>query len=142
MFVGQYAHSIDAKGRLAVPAKFRGELKKAVVTKGLEQCLVLYPKKQWDVLAGKLAAMPISKANNRAFARLMLAGAMDVEVDSQGRIILPEYLRQYAGVDKKVVITGLYDRLEIWDEARWTAYQAATEKNSTEIAEALQELGV
>jgi MraZ protein len=142
MFVGQYAHSVDAKGRLAVPAKFRNELKKAVVTKGLENCLVLYPKKQWDVLAGKLAALPISKANSRAFARMMLAGAMDVSVDSQGRIILPEYLRTFAGLDKKVVITGLYDRLEIWDEAQWHKYQSETEKNSGEIAEALNDLGV
>lgn len=142
MFVGQYAHSVDAKGRLAVPAKFRNELKKAVVTKGLENCLVLYPKKQWDVLAGKLAALPISKANSRAFARMMLAGAMDVSVDSQGRIILPEYLRAFAGLDKKVVITGLYDRLEIWDETKWQQYQSETEKNSGEIAEALNDLGV
>ncbi len=142
MFVGQYAHSVDAKGRLAVPAKFRNELKKAVVTKGLENCLVLYPKKQWDVLAGKLAALPISKANSRAFARMMLAGAMDVSVDSQGRIILPEYLRTFAGLDKKVVITGLYDRLEIWDETKWQQYQSETEKNSGEIAEALNDLGV
>ena len=142
MFVGQYSHNIDTKGRLAVPAKFRGELKKAVVTRGLDNCLFLYPKKEWDKLAEKLAALPISKANTRAFARLMLAGAMDVSVDKQGRIILPDYLRKYATLNKKAIITGLYNRLEIWDEAKWEKYRAETEKNSGEIAEALDDLGV
>jgi len=142
MFVGQYSHSVDTKGRLAVPAKFRSELKKAVVTRGLDNCLFLYPKKEWDKLAEKLAALPISKSNTRAFARHMLAGAMDVEVDKQGRIVLPEYLRKFAGLSKKTIITGLYDRLEIWDEAKWNKYQAETEKNSNSIAEALEDIGV
>ncbi|MBI5766135.1 division/cell wall cluster transcriptional repressor MraZ [Candidatus Falkowbacteria bacterium] len=142
MFVGQYSHNIDIKGRLAVPAKFRSELKKAVVTEGLDSCLFLYPKKEWDVLAQKLAALPISKANTRAFARLMLASAMDVEVDKQGRIILPEYLRKFAGLKKNVIIAGLYNRLEIWDEDKWNKYKTETEKNSSEIAEALDNIGV
>lgn len=142
MFVGQYSHNIDNKGRLAVPVKFRNELKKAVVTRGLDNCLFLYPKKEWDKLAEKLAALPISKSNTRAFARLMLAGAMDVEVDRQGRIILPEYLRQFAGLKKKIIIAGLYNRLEIWDDSKWDKYKSETEKNSSEIAEALDDLGV
>lgn len=142
MFVGQYSHNVDAKGRLAVPAKFRADLKKAVVTRGLDNCLFLYPKKEWDKLAERLAALPISKSNTRAFARHMLAGAMDVEVDKQGRIVLPEYLRKFASLKKKTVITGLYDRLEIWDETAWEKYQTETEKNSNDIAEALEDLGV
>ncbi|OGY85343.1 MAG: cell division/cell wall cluster transcriptional repressor MraZ [Candidatus Kerfeldbacteria bacterium RIFCSPHIGHO2_12_FULL_48_17] len=143
MFIGEYAHNIDEKGRLAVPAKFRAELKKgAVVTRGLDNCLFLYTQGEWKKLAGKLAALPISQAKSRAFARLMLAGAMDVDVDKQGRVIVPEYLRTYAGVHKKVVITGLYNRLEIWDETKWNTYKAITEKDSTEIAETLGELGV
>lgn len=142
MFVGQYAHNIDDKGRLAVPARFRADLKKAVVTKGLENCLVVYPKKKWDVFAEKLAALSVTKTNSRAFARLMLAGAMEVSVDSQGRVILPDYLRTYAGLVKKVVITGLYDRLEIWDEAGWQKYQSETEKNAGNIAEALTDLDI
>src|SRR3989338_4119038 len=116
MFIGQYFHNIDAKGRLAVPAKFRRDLKKAVVTKGLDNCLFLYPKKEWDKVAQKIAALTVSKANSRALSRLMLGGAMDVEVDGQGRIILPEYLRKFAGLDKKTVIAGLYDRLERSEE--------------------------
>lgn len=140
MFVGQYSHNIDSKGRLAIPAKFRAELKKAVATTGLDNCLFLYPKKEWDKLAEKLAALPINKANNRAFSRLMLAGAMEVEFDSQGRIILPGYLRKFAGLKKNVIITGLYNYLEIWDEEKWNKYKAETEKNSNEIAEALESL--
>lgn len=142
MFVGQYSHNIDTKGRLAVPAKFRADLKKAVVTKGLDNCLFLYTKKEWDNLAQKLASLPISKSNTRAFSRLMLAGAMDVDIDKQGRIILPEYLRKFAGLKKKVVIAGLYNRLEIWDDAKWDKYKAETEKNSNDIAEALDDLAV
>ena len=142
MFIGQYFHNIDAKGRLAVPAKFRRDLKKAVVTKGLDNCLFLYPKKEWDKVAQKIAALTVSKANSRALSRLMLGGAMDVEVDGQGRIILPEYLRKFAGLDKKTVIAGLYDRLEIWDEDKWNKYIAVTEKNANNNAEALDGLGV
>lgn len=143
MFIGEYAHSIDEKGRLAIPVKFREELLHgAVVTRGLDNCLFVYTATEWQKLADKLAALPIAKANTRAFARLMLAGAMDCEVDKQGRVILPEYLRDYATLTKKVVIAGLFNRLEIWDEATWNKYKKATENDSSEIAEALGELGV
>ena len=143
MFIGEYSHNLDSKGRLAVPAKFRSLLRGgAVVTKGLDNCLFLYTKKEWTILAEKLARLPISKANTRAFARLMLAGAMDVDFDNQGRISLPEYLRKFARLKKKVVVAGLYDRLEIWDETNWNKYKAGTEKKSNTIAEALGELGV
>lgn len=143
MFIGEYQHTIDSKGRVAVPAKFRPKISKgAVVTRGLDDCLFLYTKEEWQKLADKLAALPISKANTRAFARLMLAGAMDVDLDSQGRIMLPEYLRKYASMTKKVIIAGLYSRLEIWDEAKWNKYKSGTEQKSGDIAEALGELGV
>lgn len=143
MFIGEYQHNLDEKGRLAVPAKFRVALGKgAVVTRGLDNCLFLYTATEWEKLATKLATLPISKANTRAFARLMLAGAMDVELDKQGRIILPEYLRRYAGLRKGAIITGLYNRLEIWDEGNWNKYKKGTEKSSGDIAEALEGLGV
>ena len=143
MFIGEYQHTIDEKGRLAIPIKFRTELAKgAVVTRGLDNCLFLYPQKDWEALANKLSQLPISKANTRAFARLMLAGAMDCEIDKQGRIVLPDYLRKYATMSKKVVIAGLYNRLEIWDEEAWNKYKAGTEKRGGDIAEALGELGV
>lgn len=128
---------------MAVPVKFRSDLAKgAVVTRGLDSCLFVYSMEEWKKLADKLSKLPISQANTRAFARLMLAGAMDVELDKQGRFVLPEYLRKYAGVNKKVVVAGLYNRLEIWDEEAWEKYKQGTEKESSDIAEALGELGV
>jgi MraZ protein len=143
MFIGEYEHNIDDKGRLAVPVKFRKELAKgAVVTRGLDNSLFLYPLGDWKLLAQKLANLSISQANNRAFARLMLAGAMDVKIDSQGRIVLPEYLRKYAGVKKNVVVAGLYNRIELWDTAAWKTYKAKTESKSNAIAEQLGELNV
>jgi len=144
MFIGEYSHNLDNKGRLAVPAKFRVLLKDgAVVTRGLDNCLFLYPKKAWDELARKLANMPtISQPKARALARLMLAGAMDVEFDNQGRITLPEYLRKFARLNKGTIIAGLYDKLEIWEEHSWNRYKAKTEKDSNSIAEALGEMGV
>jgi MraZ protein len=143
MFIGEYAHSIDAKKRLAVPSKFRGELgSRVVVTRGLDQCLFVYPMKAWEALAEKLGNMPVGEAGTRSFIRLMLAGATDVEVDSQGRILVPEYLKEYAGLNKEVTVAGLFNRLEIWDAAKWSAYKAEAEQHSGEIAEQLGKLGV
>jgi MraZ protein len=143
MFIGEYQHSVDEKGRLAIPVKFRAALAGgAVVTRGLDDCLFLYPMAEWRELATKLAALPISQKNTRAFSRLMLAGAMDVELDKQGRVILPEYLRKFAAMGKKVVVAGLYNRLEIWDEEKWQQYKTGTEQASGDIAEAMAELGV
>lgn len=138
MFIGEFHHTLDDKGRLAIPAKFRADLAAgAVVTRGLDRSLFLYPKAEWEVLAQKLASLPLGQADTRAFARLMLAGAMDVDIDKTGRVTIPEYLRQYAGVSKDVVVTGLYDRLEVWDEAAWKEYAAKTERDSNDIAERL-----
>lgn len=143
MFIGEYQHTLDEKGRIAIPVKFRGDLAAGVVvTRGLDNCLFLYPKEEWEKLAKRLSELPISKANTRAFARLMLAGAMDMEPDGQGRITLPEYLREYSGIKKSVVVAGLYNRLELWAEGAWKSYKAGTEKDSGDIAEALGELGV
>jgi MraZ protein len=143
MFIGEYHYTIDDKGRLAIPAKFRPNLiKGAVVTKGIDRCLFLYTPKEWQKLAEKLAALPMSQPKPLAFSRLMLAGAMDVSVKGQGRIIIPDYLRKYAGIKKKVVVTGLYNRLEIWNEEAWERYKKDSEKDSEDIAKALGELGV
>lgn len=138
MFIGEFRHTLDDKGRLAIPVKFRAALAQgAVVTRGLDRSLFLYPKTEWEKLASRLAALPLGQADTRAFARLMLAGAMDVEVDSSGRVTVPEYLRSYAGLAKAVVVTGLYDRLEIWNETSWIEYAAKTERASNAIAERL-----
>jgi len=143
MFIGEYAHNLDDKGRIAVPKKFRTDLNKgAVVTRGLDNCLFLYTKKEWTKLAEKLANLPFAQSNTRAFARLMLAGAMDVEIDAQGRIILPEYLREYAGLNKEIIVAGLYNRLELWDSVKWSEYKKKTELESNQIAEQMSALGV
>ena len=143
VFIGEFSHNLDDKGRIAVPKKFRSDLSRgAVVTRGLDSCLFLYTKKEWAKLAEKLASLPFAQANTRAFSRLMLAGAMDVEVDAQGRIILPEYLRQYAGITKEVTVAGLYNRLELWDSQKWNEYKSKTELESNQIAEQMSALGV
>lgn len=143
MFIGEYNHNLDDKGRLAVPKKFRTVLAKgAVITRGLDNCLFLYTKNEWAKLAEKLASLPFAQANTRAFARLMLAGAMDVDLDNQGRVIIPEYLRAFGGLKKEVIVAGLYNRLEIWDEQKWADYTKRTEAESTAIAEQMSDLGV
>jgi len=143
MFIGEYTISMDNKGRLAIPAKFRSLLNStAVVTRGLDQSLFLYPKKEWEEIAAKLAALPITSANSRAFSRLMLAGAFDADMDKQGRMMVPDYLRKFAKLGKRVVGAGLYNRIEIWDEQAWIEYKASTEQESTAIAEGLGELGI
>lgn len=126
-----------------MPVKFRREVSGGVVvTRGLDHCLFVYPKAVWQQMAEKLAQLPITQKSSRAFARLMLAGAWDAELDSQGRIMLPEYLRQYAAVKKHVVVAGLYDRVEIWDEDAWREYQTKTETESDDIAEGMGALGI
>lgn len=141
MFIGEYQHTIDEKGRLAVPARFRKFLDRgAVITKGLDNCLFLYSMDEWGKLADKLSRLPIGQADTRAFARLMLAGAMDAQLDKQGRIIIPDYLRKFAKISKKAVLAGLYSRIEIWDEAEWEKFKSISEKESSEIAERLGEI--
>jgi len=143
MFIGEYKHSIDEKGRVAVPTKFRGDLVHgAVVTRGLDASLFLLPLEEWGKLAEKLSSLPLGQANSRAFARLMLAGAMDVKLDKQGRFIVPEYLRSYAGLKKKAVIVGMNTRLEISDEDTWEEYRKKTEEGAVDIAEKLGEFGI
>jgi len=142
-FYGEYTYSIDEKKRLSIPPKFRKILgKKAVITKGLDQCLFLYPEREWGILAKKLSKLPLSQSDARGFARLMLTGAMEVEIDNLGRILIPDYLKEYAKLKKKVVIAGVYNRIEIWDEKIWKEYKERTEKEVGDIAERLKELGV
>ena len=137
-FIGEYNHSLDSKGRLAIPAKFRSSLKKgAVVTKGLDGCLFMYTEKEWNKWVAKLSEMSTSQGKSRAFARLMLAGAMPVRIDVQGRINLPKYLIDFAKLKNNVVIAGLMNRLEIWDEKTWDKYKKQTEPESEKIAEEL-----
>lgn len=143
MFIGEYQHSLDDKGRLAIPVKFREELKAgAVITRGLDNCLFLFTAAQWSTLSEKLATLPLSQAHSRAFSRLMLAGAMEVELDGQGRILVPGFLRQYAKLGNTIIVAGLMNRLEVWDEKEWKKYKEKAEGNSTDIAEHMGSLGV
>lgn len=143
MFLGEYKHNIDAKGRMAVPAKFRQKLDGgAILTRGLDTCLFLFPKREWDILVEKLVNLPLAQADSRAFVRLMLSGASDVLFDGQGRILIPEHLRSYAHISKKTVVTGLFNRVEVWDEDEWSRYKEKTENASDEIAEKLGQLGI
>ena len=143
MFIGEYYYNLDAKGRMAIPSKIRNQVGETlIITRGLDSCLFLYEKKDWEQLAEKIKNLPLSQANSRAFARLMLAGAMEVAIDGQGRILIPDYLRNYADLKKKIVLVGVYDRLEIWDEDNWNTYKNKTERESSEIAENLSQLGI
>ncbi len=143
MLLGEFQHNLDAKGRMAIPAKFRNKLTAgAIITRGLDHCLFVFDSKEWEILAQKLIALPLAQANSRAFSRLMLAGATDVELDKQGRILIPDYLREYAGLKKQTIVAGLYNRIEIWDSEAWKQYKTKTESQSDEIAEKLGELGI
>ena len=143
MFIGEYKHTIDPKKRLAIPVKFRKELGgKAVLTRGPDGCLFIFPMKEWEQLAEKLGKLPFGQQDSRGFVRLLLAGASEVEFDQLGRILVPDFLKDYAVLKKEVIIAGLFNKLEIWDEARWSSYKANLEKNSDRIAEKLGELGI
>lgn len=142
MFIGEFNHTIDDKGRLSIPAKFRARLASGcVVTRGLDKCLWVYPKDEWEKIAEKLANLPITQRDARSFARLMLAGAMDVTIDRSGRVNIPEYLIDYANIEKKATVCGLYNRIEIWPEESWDKFKRGMEENSDEIAENLKEIG-
>ena len=143
MFIGEYTHTIDTKKRLALPVKFRKELgSKIIITRGFENCLIIYPQKEWQVMSDKLGKLPTSQVEARGFARIMLAGAMEVTLDKLGRILIPEYLKKYAGLKKNVVVCGIFNRLEIWDAKKWEAYKGKMEKEVGDLASKLKELGI
>ena len=122
-FSGEYQHSVDAKGRMIVPSKFRELLGESfMVTRGLDNCLFVYPKEAWEAFTQKLKQLPISNTNARQFVRFFLSGAVECELDKQGRILLPQNLRTYAGIMKDVSVIGVGERAEIWDSEQWNGY--------------------
>lgn len=136
MFMGEYQHAIDPKGRLIVPVKFREDLGDTfVVTKGLDNCLFVYPMNEWKNLEAKLKALPFTKADARAFVRFFFSGATECELDKQGRILLPVNLREYAQLERDVVVIGVSSRVEIWSKERWDNYSIQAEKDYANIAE-------
>jgi len=143
MFIGEHRHNLDEKGRLQVPSSWRAKLAEgAVVTKGFAGSLKLYPLVQWQQIAARLAELPQSDPNARAYVRQTLAGAMDVELDKLGRCVLPAYLRQYANLTKATVLAGLHDHIELWDATSWDAYVAGADASSEARSEALQTYGI
>jgi len=143
MFLGEFQHSVDQKGRLAIPAKFRGHLQEgAVLTRGLDKCLVLYPMREWLALAEKVGRLPQTQPNVRVLSRLLFSGAADCTLDGQGRIMVPPYLREYAGIITEVAVIGLYTRIEIWSLQEWAAVKQQTETTGGSLAEQLADLGI
>lgn len=135
---GEFQHTMDAKGRLFVPAKLREELGDSfIVTKGLDECLFVYAQKEWEALEDKIRALPMSKS--RQLQRFFLSSAADVTVDKQGRIVVPPVLREYAGLTHEVTIIGVLERAEIWDRAKWNAYNDTLDADN--VAQAMEELG-
>ncbi|MFA5998153.1 MAG: division/cell wall cluster transcriptional repressor MraZ [Candidatus Paceibacterota bacterium] len=136
MFIGEYLHTLDPKNRISLPAKFRKGLGRAVVlTRGLDHCLFVYPKKTWEREAGSRAVHASGTAAARGLARLFLAGAMEAEVDAVGRVLVPDHLKSFAGLKNKTVIAGVANRIEIWDEAAWKMYTTAIERDADAFAE-------
>ena len=143
MLIGQYEHTIDNKKRLALPAKFRGELgDKVIITRWMESCLAVYTEKEWKIVSDKIINLTMTQIEARSFSRMMLAGAMEVSLDKLGRILVPDYLKKYAGLNKNVVICGLSNRLEIWDLESWNTWTKNAEKGVDEIVSKLGGLGI
>lgn len=143
MFYGEYQHSVDPKGRVIVPAKFREGLgEKFIVTKGLDNCLFAYSPSEWTNLEAKLKSLPMTNKDARAFIRFFFAGATECEVDKQGRILIPQNLREYAAIEKDVYVIGVSTRVEIWDKTKWEDYSGDDNINPDSIAEKMAELGI
>ena len=142
MFMGEYNHTIDAKGRLIVPAKFREILgDNFIVTKGLDGCLFVYPNDEWTRFEENLKSLPLTNKNARQFTRFFLAGAAACEVDKQGRILLPQVLREFASLEKDVVLVGVASRIEIWSRERWDESMNTYDGDMDEVAENMESLG-
>jgi len=143
MFIGEHHHSIDDKGRLQVPGKWRSKLAEgAVITKGFDGSLKFYPLSEWTQIAEKLSQLPQSTPSARAYVRQTLAGAVDVELDKAGRVVIPPYLRQFAHLQKQVVLAGLHNHIEVWEAAVWERYQSGIDQDSAEFTQALKEIGI
>ncbi|PIQ69140.1 MAG: division/cell wall cluster transcriptional repressor MraZ [Candidatus Taylorbacteria bacterium CG11_big_fil_rev_8_21_14_0_20_46_11] len=143
MLIGEYTHTIDGKNRLSLPAKFRSEMgKKVVVTPGLDGCLFVFTLKQWKEISEKLGSSSLLQGDTRSFNRYMLGGASEAEVDSIGRVLIPDFLRTRANLTEKVAVVGVQSRVELWDEKQWQEYKKGVEKQADTLAEKLGSVGV
>ncbi|WP_188205717.1 division/cell wall cluster transcriptional repressor MraZ [Alkalibacillus aidingensis] len=143
MFMGEYQHNIDTKGRLIVPAKFRDGLGQSfVITRGLDKCLFAYPMEEWKILEEKLKKLPLTKKDARAFTRFFFSGAVECEIDKQGRINVPSPLRTYADLEKECVVIGVSNRVELWAKDQWEEYVEESEDSFAEIAENMMDFDI
>ena len=143
MLIGEYQHTLDSKKRLSLPSKFRKEMgRKVVVTRGLDSCLFLFPERAWSSIAQKLQALPFGQQSARGISRFLLAGATEVEIDAVGRILIPDFLKTFAKLRGRVVLAGVSDRVEIWDDKLWTSYKRRMEHAAPEMAQTLGNLGI
>lgn len=143
MLLGEYRHNVDIKGRVSVPSKFRGDLGQTfVITKGLDNCLFMYSKQEWETFELKLKELPLTNQDARSFVRFFFAGAAECEVDKQGRINIPQNLREYANIQKDVVIVGVATRAEIWDSENWNKYTSSDSLDGTKLASQMSQLGI
>ena len=143
MLIGEYKHTLDTKKRLSLPSKWRKELGgKLILTRGLDNCLFIYPLKEWQKITEKIGQLPLGQADTRSFNRFFLSGAVEVEVDSVGRILVPDFLKDFAKLESKVVLAGIHDRVEIWDEKQWNEYKRRIERQADALAEKLGDIGV
>ena len=143
MFIGEYEHNVDAKGRVIMPAKLREDIgDKFIITKGLDGCLFAYSQTEWGNFEEKLKALPLAQKNARNFVRFFLSGAVECEIDKQGRFLIPANLREHSSLDKEIVIIGVGTRLEIWNKELWTSYSSDENISADEIAENMTMLGI
>jgi MraZ protein len=141
MFIGEYTHTIDDKNRLSLPVKFRKEIgKKIVLTPGLDGCLFGFTTSQWNKISEKLANSSMLQSDTRSFNRFMFGGAVEVEVDSIGRVLVPDFLKERSTLKNKVVVIGVQDRIEIWNDKRWFEYKGTVEKQADQLAEKLSNI--
>ena len=143
MFIGEYEHSVDAKGRVIMPAKLRQDIgEKFIITKGLDGCLFVFSEKEWLNFEAKLKALPLSDRNARNFVRFFLSGATECEIDKQGRFLITSNLREFAGLEKEVIIVGVLNKIEIWSKDKWQKYSEEENNTADEIAEKMANFGI
>jgi MraZ protein len=143
MLIGEYLHTLDSKKRISLPAKFRKEVgRRVVITRGLDSCLFMFPEKAWQKIAEKVSNLPVGQADTRGMSRFLLAGAVETEVDSAGRILIPDFLKDFADLKSRVVLAGVSDRIEIWNEKTWEEYKRRIEKGADQMAQTLGDLGI
>lgn len=143
MLIGEYTHTVDPKKRLSLPAKFRKELgRRVVLTKGLDNCIFVYPTTAWKDISDKLGTLSMGQSGSRAFNRFMLSGAIEADIDTAGRVLIPDFLKDFAGIKNRVVLAGVHNRVEIWNEKNWIEYKRRIEKEADSLAERLGDIGM